>query len=153
MTHGELQRARVTCDTSGSNQEDILSGFDLLNKKKSKLNPTWVFLDTCAIFNQCINPDLLKDIRDSSKGLRSHSNGGVTHTTQKGNYMGFLNSLETWYQPNGLANIISFHQLEKHFPITYVWKSKTFVVHTKGFNNEDGMILFKRSQIQYIEFS
>ena len=59
--------------------------------------------------------------------------------------MGFLNNLETWYQPNGLANIISFHQLEKHFPITYAWKSKTFVVHTKGFNNEDGMIIFNRS--------
>ena len=56
-----------------------------------------------------------------------------------------LRGLETWFQAKGLANIISFHQLEKQYPITYVHELKTFVVHTKGLNVEGGMVLFKRS--------
>ena len=81
------------CTGNGSPQEDILTGYDMLNKKESKLNPSWIFLNTCTMFNQCINPDLLQNTHNSRKGLRSHSNGGVTHTAQKGNYMGFLHDL------------------------------------------------------------
>ena len=53
--------------------------------------------------------------------------------------------LKTWYQAEGLVNIISFHLLEKKYPITYAYELKTIVIHTNGLNVEVGMMLFKRS--------
>ena len=104
-----------------------------------------MYLDTCSIFHQNINPDTVNNIHTVSRGLKSHSNDGVSRTNQKANYGEFLGGLETWFQVKGLANIISFHQLEKKYPITYAHELKTFMVHTKGLNVEDGMMLFKRS--------
>ena len=77
--------------------------------------------------------------------MKSHSNDGVSRTNQKANYGEFPGCLETWFQEKGLANIISFHQLEKKHSITHVHELKTFIVHTKGLNVEGGMVLFKRS--------
>ena len=66
------------------------------------------------------------------RGIRSHNNGGVRRTKQKGNYGGFLGYTETWFHPNGMGNILSFSEVDKLFVITYNHKEKTFVVHTKG---------------------
>ena len=68
----------------------------------------------------------------------------MSRTNQKANYGEFLGGLETWFQAKGQANIISFHQLEKKYPITYAHEMKTFMVHTKGLNVEEGMVLFRR---------
>jgi len=63
----------------------------------------------------------------------------------EGQLQGIPGGLETWFQAQGLANIISFHQHEKKYPITYAHELKTCVVHTRELNAEDGMVLFKRS--------
>ena len=51
---------------------------------------------------------------------------------QKGNYGGLLGYLKTWFQTNGLGNILSFSDIEELFLITYDHKEKTLVLHTKG---------------------
>ena len=80
-------------------------------------------------------------------GLKSHSNGGAscTNQNQKANNGEFLGGVETWFQAEGMADIISFHQLEKRYPITYPHEPKTIVVHTRGLNMENDMVIFKRS--------
>ena len=109
------------------------------------LDPSYMYLDTYSIFPQKINPDTVNNIHTVSRRLKSHSNGGVNRTNQKANYVEFIGGIETWFQAKGLANIISLHQLEKKYPITSTHELKTFVVHTKGLNVEDNMVLFKRS--------
>ena len=66
----------------------------------------------------------------------------MSRTNQKLNYGGFLGYLETWFQPNGMGNILSFSKVEKLFVITYDHKEKIFVVHTKGEDNEEGKVYF-----------
>ena len=52
------------------------------------------------------------------QGIKSHINGGVIRTKKKENYGGFLGYLETWFQPNGMSNILSLKEVEKLFMIT-----------------------------------
>ena len=83
------------------------------------------------MFHQNINPDTVNNIHKVSCGLKSHSNGGVSRTNQKVNCGEFLGGLETWFQAKGLASIISFHQVEKKYTITYAHELKMSVVHTE----------------------
>ena len=54
----------------------------------------------------------------------------------------FTRYLKTWFQPNGLGNILSFNEVEIFFVITYSHKEKTFVVHTKGEDCEEWKVHF-----------
>ena len=106
-----------------------------------------VFLGICSTFNQCVNGELLKGIHNSLTSLTSQSKGGESHTTQRAFYKGdFLGGLPTWYQPEGLANIISFNLLKSLYPITYDHENKVFIVHTKGLNSNCGKVEFKRGR-------
>ena len=87
----------------------------------------------------------MNNIYTVSRGLNSYSNGSVSCTNQKTNYGEWMGGLETWLQAKSLANIISVHQLEKKYPITYAHELKIFVVHTRGLNVENGIMLFKKS--------
>ena len=96
------------------------------------MNPFYHYLGMCSTFNQNINKSTIRYIMKVVRGIKSHINGGVIRTNQKGNNGGFLGYLKTWFQPNGLGNILSFREIEKLFMITYDHKEKKFVVHAKG---------------------
>ena len=87
----------------------------------------------------------MSDIREVVIGLKSHSNGGFSHTNKKAKYGGFLAYLETWFNEDVLANILSFDKLDKLFPITYDHENKHFIVHTKGLDTNEGKVVFKHS--------
>ena len=90
----------------------------------------------CSTCNHNMNKNTIHDILRVMWGIKSHSNGGVSGKNYKGNCAGLLGYLETWFQPNGLGNILSFNKVEKLFVITYYHKEKTFVLHTNGEDNE-----------------
>ena len=97
-----------------------------------RLNTFYPYLDTCYTFNQDINKDTIHAIWKVVRGLKSHSNGSVSRTNQKGNYSGPPGLIETWFCPNGMGYILSLNKVYKLFVITYNKKEKTFVVQTKG---------------------
>ena len=70
------------------------------------LNPFYIYLDTFSTFNQNINKDTIRYIRKVVRGINSHNNKGVSMTNHKVNYGGFLGYLKTWFQKNGLGNIL-----------------------------------------------
>ena len=78
------------------------------------------------------------------QGIKSHINGGLIRTNQKGNCGGLLRYLKTWFQPNGLGNILSFGEVDKLSVIKYYHKEKTFVVQTKAEENEEGEVYFHK---------
>jgi hypothetical protein len=51
-------------------------------------------------------------------------NAGLTKTKLVGDLPGFG---EVWFNPNGIANILSMSQVEREFPITY--ENQNFTIH------------------------
>ena len=96
------------------------------------INPDFVYLDTCSTFHQNINENSITNICMVSCGMKSHSNSGVSRTNNKANYGEFLRGLETWFQEQGLANIILFHKLEIFYPITYAHQENVRHAHERS---------------------
>jgi len=106
--------------------------------KISGLSDSWILLDTqsnCDIF---CNGDLLQDIRDfNGPPLKLESNGGTMLTSLVGD---IPNYGTVWYNPESLANILSFANVRKKFNVTMSTgpndKKPTICVHK---NNGDVM--------------
>mmetsp|Transcript_31376 Transcript_31376/g.65657 ORF Transcript_31376/g.65657 Transcript_31376/m.65657 type:complete len:119 (+) Transcript_31376:910-1266(+) len=73
------------------------------------------YLDNCSTITVFINGDLLDNIQMVNKGMKINCNAGVVRTNQHGDYRG----VNTWYLPEGIANIFSMHELEQKYRITY----------------------------------
>jgi hypothetical protein len=62
------------------------------------------------------NPELLKNIRKTSKFVRIRCNAGITTT----NLIGYLPGYgKVWYNPKGYANILSLSNVGKNSKIIY----------------------------------
>ena len=61
----------------------------------------------------------LSNIRDAPDGkyLRVNCNAGVTHTNKIGDLPGYSDTV--WYNPKGIANILSLGLVQKNHPVTY----------------------------------
>lgn len=146
VAHGSVKWGGKV-DNDKCQRQAVEDGVTLINKGKvkSKLDPWCLYLDTCSTFHQVVNKDCVSEIYDVKHALRSYSNGGPS-TTARRSRLPYLNHLETWFNEEGLANIISFDQLERLYPITYDHIGKIFVVHTKGIDSSEGKIEFHRSK-------
>ena len=77
---------------------------------------TWILLDNQSTVCAFTNGDLLDNIRELDSWMDIHCNAGVTST----NMIGDLKVLgEVWYNPKGIANILSMAVVEESFRITY----------------------------------
>ena len=93
------------------------------------LPPTWVLLDNCSTVNVFCNPDLLHNIRPTNIPLRVQCNAGVTTTDLIGDFPGLTTPV--YFDPHGVANILSFHHISQVFRISYNYSPAggTFTVH------------------------
>ena len=97
---------------------------------EARIDENWCLLDnklTCKVF---VNRKYLSNIRDAPDGqyLRVHCNAGVTHTNQIGDLPGC--SDPEWYDPKGIANILSLFLVQKNNPVTYkIRYGNEFVIH------------------------
>ena len=81
-----------------------------------------LLLDSCSTLNLISNPDLLRDIHDVPAGIVVHCNAGDVFI----NKMGYLGDfpVPVWYNPNGIANILSLHIIAQHYHIRYDSRKK-----------------------------
>ena len=98
---------------------DQLSMFQEGDSRLHGLRKDWVLLHTqsnCDIFN---NPTLLQNIREEpGPGLVLHSNGqGKIMTNKVGDVKGYG---KVWFSPFSIANILSFSNVRKKFPVKIV---------------------------------
>ena len=83
------------------------------------IDEIWCPIDNHSTCNAFIDGEYLSNIRDNPSGqyLRFHCNAGVTHTNKIGDIPGYSNPV--WYNPKGIANILSLGLVQKNHPVNY----------------------------------
>ena len=97
------------------------------HQEEEVLPKSWILLDDQSTVDVFCNRRLLTNVRENDKVMNIQCNAGVTRT----NMVGELNRYgTTWYNPKGIANLLSLSQVEKKHRVTYdSAASKAFVVH------------------------
>jgi hypothetical protein len=120
-----------------TNQEAAEDSHQLLNvmfAQEAELPNSKVYLDGCSTVTAFKSNMHLRGIKTEPGGSRINCNAGAITTNKRGTY----GNLKVWYLPDGIANIISMHELEEMYRITYgSWAGVLCSVHTK----EGGSIL------------
>ena len=94
------------------------------------IDENWCLLDNQSTCNAFINKKYLSNIRDAPnvQYLCVHCNSGVTHTNNIGDLPGYSDPV--WYNPKGIANILSLGLVQKNHPVTYNSQDgNEFVIH------------------------
>jgi hypothetical protein len=84
------------------------------------------YLNGCSMVTAFKSNRYLEGIRMLPHGIKINCNTGAVVM----NEMGLFGRLNVWYIPNRIANILSMHELEKHYKITYNSWEGYYVVHT-----------------------
>ena len=82
------------------------------------INENWCLLDNQLTCNAFINIKYLSNIIDTTDGkyMCVHCNSGVTHTNEIGDLPVYSYTL--WYNPKGIANILSLVLVQKNHLVT-----------------------------------
>ena len=111
---------------------------------EARIGENWCLLNNQSTCNAFINKKYLLNIRyaPDRQYLPVHCSSGLTHTNKTVDLPGYSDPL--WYNPKGIANILSFGLVQKNHPVTYNSRDGNyFVIHSPQrptFNmNKDGL--------------
>jgi hypothetical protein len=116
----QLLMAGAESDAFDDNEHYAASSFQFMhvssedgmtfNQEEQMLPKSWILLDNQSTVDVFCNRSLLTSVCEMNKVMIIRCNAGVTHT----NMVGELNGYSTvWYNPKGIANILSLSQVEK----------------------------------------
>ena len=77
---------------------------------------TWLLLDSCSTTNLISNKNWLHDIHNDGTSISIRCNAGIIRLTHKGYFGSYPEPV--WYNPHGIANIMSLDNVAKYFRIT-----------------------------------
>jgi hypothetical protein len=101
-------------NNNNSQSEDTGHSFSQVNWVS--IPATWILLDNQSTVDLFCNPELLTNIHCIGSTMHISCNAGV-HTT---NMVGELEGYGTvWYDPNGLANILSFKWIRDKYKVSF----------------------------------
>lgn len=101
------------------------------NEQSDGFAPTQVLCDNQSSVNVFCNPSLLTNIRKSDTTMvisGINKNGEPIKTNTIGDFAWFG---KVYYHPEAVANILSFHDLAKRFPVTFDSEKNCFIVITQ----------------------
>jgi hypothetical protein len=96
--------------------------------ERKHIPSTWILLDNQSTVDVFANRDLMRNIHTTTRSMTIRCNAGVTQTNMIGRVEGYPG--EVWYNPHGIANILSLSNVTKYFPVSYDSRDdEGFVVH------------------------
>jgi hypothetical protein len=113
----------------GKKTEEQYEGHQLLNvsfMQGESLPDNRAYLNGCSTVTAFKTDKYLKDVRTVPGGININCNAGTVTMNKVGKY----GRLTVWYIPNGIANIFSMNELEKHYRIIYESWQGYYFVHT-----------------------
>ncbi len=131
-------------------EEDPDAGENIFAQQKSRgmMNENYLLLDNQSTVNQIVNPNMLKNIRKTSKPIKIHCNAGMSKTELEGE----LGEMTVYHNPDGIANVLSLKSVAEKHRVTYdSWdRDGVFKVHTKN-----GVVEFKPTErgLHYVDMS
>ena len=100
---------------------------NLINDNKHESMKNVITLDNVSTLSLFCNPDMVEDIKKTTKVLELHTNAGKARCNQKASVPAFG---EMWFDQNAIANIFAFADLVKKRRISYDSDIEdAFVVH------------------------
>jgi hypothetical protein len=95
---------------------------------------SWILLDNQSTVNVFSNPALLRFIATTTatnRWMTIRCNAGTIRTNMMGKLPGCDGDI--WFNPKGIANILSLSDVEKYHKITYgSTEEKSFIVHKEN---------------------
>ena len=79
-------------------------------------NESTLLLDSCSTLNLFADKSLLHDIHEVDKYMHVRCNAGVTSTNLMAWFRDFPEPV--WYNPDGVANILSLYIITQHYAVT-----------------------------------
>jgi len=105
-------------DYSGPTIDSFAVNLHRIDGNASHVIPKhWIILDSASSIDLFVNPQLLTDIRVADNPITITSNAGEVTVDQHARLDGYPERV--WYHPNRAANVLSLHNIAKHFTITY----------------------------------
>jgi hypothetical protein len=143
-------------DTSAKSDVYLSTRIDVtLHQAAAKAIPeSWLILDTASTVDMFL-PSMLINIHRSEETLEVVSTGGTTKVREKGTLPGY--PVEVWCNRKGVANILSFHNLQKHFRVEYDNKHHdTFMVYvnngrTLEFHPSENGLYYLKSETETLQ--
>jgi len=123
-------RTRAQGPASGDNEEEatqmLMSGvegatsespqFSFSQAHGRNIPATWILLDNQSTVDIFKNKALLSNIREVQGTMTVHCNAGTRVTKMQGDLPGYGT---VWYDPKGIANILSLRQVRKKYHVQY----------------------------------
>ena len=132
-------------DNLGSEVDDYIystiAAECFFEQDRQRLPENWILIDSCSTTNLISNKNLLHNIHKSKFNLKVRCNAGSRSVNQRGYLGGYPEAV--WYNPGGIANIMSMQNVSKYYRLTMDTSKKNGIyLHRK-----DGRkILFSPSQ-------
>ena len=97
-----------------SSHHDCAFASDTVGGKS--LPQRWILLDSCSSANLISDRALLHNVHQAARPLVVHCNAGTVTLTEQGYFGSYPEPV--WYNPSGLANIMSLNNISKYYQLT-----------------------------------